>query len=64
MVDSNRNTISEWVVGFRYRPWEANFSSLWLIFGGEEISIPETRPIWKSYIYDYTIAPSFSFVNF
>ena len=34
-----------------YGPWEASFSSRWLIFGGEEISIPETRPIRKSYIY-------------
>ena len=33
-----------------YIPWEASFSSLGLIFGGEEISIPETRPIRKSYI--------------
>ena len=33
------------------RPWEASFSSRGLIFGGEEISIPETRPIRKSYIY-------------
>ena len=58
MVDSNRNTISEWVVGFRYRPWEANFSSLWLIFGGEEISIHETRPIPKSYIF-YTVGKNY-----
>jgi len=27
------------------------FSSLGLIFGGEEISIPDPRPIWKSYIF-------------
>ena len=33
-----------------YGPWEASFSSRGLIFGGEEISIPETRPIRKSYI--------------
>ena len=33
-----------------YGPWEASFSSRGLIFGGEEISIPETRPIQKSYI--------------
>ena len=38
-----------------YGPWEESFSSLGLIFGGffnpwdEEISIPETRPIRKSY---------------
>ena len=32
-----------------YSPWEASFSSRGLIFGGEEISIPETRPIRKSY---------------
>ena len=31
-------------------PWEASFSSCGLIFGGEEISIPETRLIRKSYI--------------
>jgi hypothetical protein len=34
-----------------YGSWEASFSSRGLIFGGEEISIPETRPIWKSYIF-------------
>ena len=34
-----------------YDPWETSFSSLGLIFEGEEISIPETRPIRKSYIY-------------
>ena len=70
LVDSYRNIISEWAVGFRYGnftlklargkkkpclpraygPWEASFSSRGLIFGGEEISIPETRPIQKSYI--------------
>ena len=39
-----------------YGPWEESFSSRGLIFGGffnpwdEEISIPETRPIRKSYI--------------
>ena len=33
-----------------YSPWEASFSSRGLIFGGEEISIPETWPIRKSYI--------------
>jgi hypothetical protein len=33
-----------------YGPWEANFSCRGLIFGGEEISIPETQPIQKSYI--------------
>ena len=33
-----------------YNPWEASFSSRGLIFGGEEISIPETLPIRKSYI--------------
>ena len=33
--------------------WEASFSSCGLIFGGEEISIPETRPVWKSYIAEY-----------
>ena len=34
-----------------YGPWEASFSSRGLIFGGEEFSMPETRPIRKSYIY-------------
>ena len=33
-----------------YDPWGASFSSRGLIFGGEEISIPETWPIRKSYI--------------
>jgi hypothetical protein len=33
-----------------YGPWEASFSSRGLIFEGEEISIPENRPIRKSYI--------------
>ena len=33
-----------------YGPVEASFSSCGLIFGGEEISIPETQPIQKSYI--------------
>jgi hypothetical protein len=33
-----------------YGPWEASFSSHGLIFGGEEISIPETWPIRKAYI--------------
>jgi hypothetical protein len=39
-----------------YGPWEESFSSRGLIFRGffnpwdEEISIPETRPIRKSYI--------------
>ena len=43
--------ISEWAeFQVRYGPWEAGFSSRGLIFGGEEISIPETRPIRKFYI--------------
>ena len=33
-----------------YGPWEASFSSRGLIFGGEEISMPETQPIRKFYI--------------
>ena len=43
-----------------YGPWEESFSSRGLIFGGffnpwdEEISIPETRPIRKSYILNIT----------
>ena len=32
-----------------YAPWEASFSTHGLIFGGEEISTPETRPNQKSY---------------
>jgi hypothetical protein len=40
-----------------YGSWEASFSSRGLIFGGEEISIPETRPIRKSYIYHSTKLP-------
>jgi hypothetical protein len=56
-IDSYRNTISEWGVGFRYGNFtlklargKKNLASRGLIFGGEEISIPETRPIRKSYI--------------
>jgi hypothetical protein len=55
LVDSYRNTISEWA-GFqvwkfhlKISPWEKK-ACRGLIFGGEEISIPETRPIRKSYI--------------
>ena len=33
-----------------FGPWEASFSSRGLIFGGEEISIPEIWLIRKSYI--------------
>ena len=47
LVDSYRNTISEWAVGFR----EASFSSVGLIFGGEEISITDTWPTRESYIF-------------
>jgi len=49
LVDSYRNTISEWAVGFRYE----NFT-LKLARGKKSlaISIPETRPIQKSYICD------------
>ena len=43
MVNSYRNTISKWAVGFRY----GNFFIPWV----EKIPIPETRPIPKSYIY-------------
>ena len=49
LVDSYRNTISEWAMGFRH----GNFASKLvrgLIFGGEKISIPESRLIPKSYI--------------
>ena len=83
-IDSNRNTISEWAVIFRYGnffiprveksskispwgkksclpraygPWEDKifrpWANLWGFFHpwDEEISIPENRPIRKSYIY-------------
>ena len=57
LVDSYRNTISEWAVCFRYGNFtlklareKKSLASRGLIFGGEEISIPETRPIRKSYI--------------
>jgi hypothetical protein len=66
LVVSYRNTISEWAVGFGYGNftlklargkkslayglWEAGFFSRELNFGGEEISIPESRPVRKSYI--------------
>ena len=33
------------LLGPTYSPWEASFSSCGLIFGGEEISISETRPM-------------------
>ena len=48
LVNSYRNTISEWAVVFRYDPW----ANLWGVFnpGDEEISIPEKWPIRKSYI--------------
>jgi hypothetical protein len=49
LVDSYRNTISEWAVGFRHGNFTLKLAR-GLIFGGEEISIPETRPIRKSYI--------------
>ena len=49
LVDSYRNTISEWTVGFRYGNFTLKLAR-GLIFGGEEISVPETRPIRKSYI--------------
>jgi hypothetical protein len=39
-----------WKFHLKISPWEASFSSRGLIFGGEEISIPETRPIRKFYI--------------
>jgi hypothetical protein len=65
LVDSYRNTISKWAVGFRYKNFTLKLArgkkSLppkgrrpagdKLIFGGEEISTLETRPIRKSYIY-------------
>ena len=58
LVDSYRNTITEWAVGFRYGNFtlklargKKSLASRGLIFGGEEISIPETWPIQKSYIY-------------
>ena len=51
-----------------YGPWEESFSSRGLIFGGffnpwdEEISIPKTRPIRKSYILVYS--PDFHWITF
>ena len=54
LVDSYRNTISEWVVGFRYGNFNLKLAC-GLIFGGEEISIPENRPIRKSYIPKITV---------
>ena len=35
-----------------YGSWEGSFSSRWLVFGGKEVSIPETGPIRKPYIFD------------
>jgi hypothetical protein len=59
LVDSYRNTISEWAVDFRYGNFtlksvhgKKSIASSGLIFGGKEIFIPETRPIQKSYISD------------
>jgi hypothetical protein len=63
LVDSYRNTISEWALGFCYGNFTLKLASgkkslasrgptalaRGLIFGGEEISIPETRPIQKYY---------------
>jgi hypothetical protein len=53
LVNSYRNTISEWAVGFRYGnffiPWVEN--NLKISPWEEEIPIPETRPILKSYIH-------------
>ena len=37
-----------------YGPWDASFSFRGLIFEGEKISIPETRPIPKSYISNFS----------
>jgi hypothetical protein len=48
-----------WKLHLKISPWEekpclprafGSFSSRGLIFGGEEISIPETQPIQTSYI--------------
>ena len=57
LVDSYRNTISKWAVGFRYQNFTSklahgnkSLASCGLIFVGEDISIPETQPIQKSYI--------------
>ena len=65
LVDSYRNTISEWAVGFRYQNFTSKFAhgnkslaSSGLIFVGEEISIPETQPIQKSYISLISESPS------
>ena len=49
LVDSYRNTISEWAVCFRY----GNFTlTQAYIFEGEEISILETWLIRKSFTFD------------
>ena len=45
LVDSYRSTIFEWAVGFRIGDLILKLVS-GLIFGGKEISMPETRPIW------------------
>ena len=36
-------------LAWAYDPWEESFSFRGLVFGGEEISMPETWPIQKSY---------------
>jgi hypothetical protein len=79
LVDSYRNTISKWAMGFRYGNFTFKlargkkslasrgptalgrqaFSFRELIFGGEEISIPETWPIRKSYIFHFFFHISF-----
>ena len=55
LVNSYKNTISEWAVGFRYENFTLklargykSLASCGLIFVGEEISIPETQPIFLS----------------
>ena len=50
LVDSYRNTISEWAVGLGYGNFTLNLAH-GLMFEGEEISIPETRLIRKSFIF-------------
>ena len=47
LVDSYRSTIFEWAVGFRIGNLTLKLVS-GLIFGGEEISMPENRPIQKT----------------
>ena len=63
LVDSYRNTISEWAVGFRY----GNFT-LKLIFGGEEIPYLKLGPFRNPIFMDsplltiFTISSMYHFI--